>query len=359
MYFHRNYIWPAIISRMQSVHAKPTMNFWSKLPKPFFIQAPMEDVTDTVFRQMLAKTARPDVFFTEFTNVDGMLSEGKQHVIHRLRFSESERPIVAQLWGGEPENYYQAAKYVREQGFDGIDINMGCPQKDVIKKGLCAALIENHSKAREIIEATIAGAQEAYGDYPRLPVSVKTRIGIKKPCTEEWVSFLLTFDIAALIIHGRTVKEMSLVPAHWEEIGKAVEIRNKLEKSTLIVGNGDITSKPHGVDMATQYGVDGVMIGRGILHDPWVFSDNSLRSAQADNVEPIYTAVERISTYLNHIQLHEETWGSYKHFERLKKYMKMYVRGFTGSSELRMNIAAAKNIHELQITLKDALADIA
>jgi tRNA-dihydrouridine synthase len=307
-------------------------NFWKELPKPIFVQAPMEDVTDTVFRQMLLRSGRPDVFFTEFTNVDGMFSEGRDLVMQRLKFSKGETPIVAQIWGSKPENFYNAAKYIKEQGFDGVDLNMGCPQKDVIKKGLCAALIDNRDLATKIIRATQDGA----GD---VPVSVKTRIGIKEICTEDWLGFLMGFDLAALIIHGRTVKEMSTVPAHWDEIGKAVKIKTVSSSGSrpIIIGNGDVKSREDGMEKIEKYGIDGVMIGRGILENPWVFNMEAKERSK----------VERINMYAEHVLLHQETWGNTKHFDRLKKYMKMYIRDFAGSSELRAEIVECRDAESL------------
>ena len=312
-----------------------TQNFWKNLSKPIFVQAPMEDVTDTVFRQMIARYGRPDVFFTEFTNVDGMFSEGAEIVRQRLKYSEIERPLVAQIWGSKPDNFYKAATYIKELGFDGIDLNMGCPQKDVLKKGLCAGLIDNHDLAEHIIEATRDGAGG-------LPISVKTRIGLKDIRTEEWLGFLLGFNLAALTIHGRTAREMSDVPAHWDEIAKAVALRAELKKDTVLIGNGDVKSRQDGLEKIELFGVDGVMIGRGLLENPWVFSEDNAHQ----DVELI-SREERLDTYADHVRLHAETWGATKHFERLKKYMKMYVRGFNGSSEIRTEIVACRNTDEL------------
>lgn len=303
----------------------------------------MEDVTDTVFRQIIARVGKPDIFFTEFTNVDGMFSEGREKVLHRLKFSKIERPIIAQIWGSQPENYYRAARYIKEKGFDGIDINMGCPQKDIIKKGLCAALIEHHELAARIIGATKDGAGG-------LPVSVKTRIGIKKISTEVWISFLLTQGLDALIIHGRTVKEMSDVPAHWDEIGKAVELRTEyqskfgFDKVPVLIGNGDVKNRADGLKKIQEYGVDGVMIGRGIFENPRVFASTQLTQQ-----------LSSLRLYLAHVQLHHSTWGDTKHFDRLKKYAKMYVKNFSGSSELRATLVASKSIQELSMILRHNL----
>lgn len=201
-------------------------NFWQEIPKPFYILAPMEDVTDTVFRQTIAHCNPPDVYFTEFVNVGGLAFEQKnpelgQIVSHRLA-KMNEKPLVAQIWGITPDDYYQSAKKIVELSFDGIDINMGCPVKNVIKQGACSALIKNPNLASEIIKATQEGSQNL------IPLSVKTRIGFDKIETENWTSFLLEQGIQALTIHGRTVKEESKVPCHWDEIGKVVNLNNQI-----------------------------------------------------------------------------------------------------------------------------------
>jgi tRNA-dihydrouridine synthase len=202
-------------------------NFWKKIKSqtsnvPFFVLAPMEDVTDTVFRQIVQKANQgmPQILFTEFTNCDGICSVGKARVIHRLRYTEVEKPLVAQIWGKTPQNYYETAKLCLEMGFDGVDINFGCPEKNVIKQGCCSAMIKTPHLAQEIIEATKSGVDN------QIPVSVKTRIGFSKIQTEEWIPFLLEQNLPALTIHGRTVAGSEL-PANWEEIQKTVNLRNQ------------------------------------------------------------------------------------------------------------------------------------
>ncbi len=303
-------------------------NFWEKLDKPFLVQAPMEQVTDMVVRQMLLKAGAPDVFFTEFTNVDGICSKGSEHVAKRLLYGSEQRPIVAQIWGLNPENFKKSAEILVEMGFDGIDINMGCPDRDVIKKGCCAALIDDPIRAKEIIDATKEGAKS-------LPVSVKTRIGIRSIKTEEWVSFLLEQNLPALTIHGRTVSEMSKVPAHWDEIGKAVKIRDEMKKDTLIIGNGDILSREQAIDMHEKYGVDGIMIGRGIFYNFWVFNKNM-------NPENI-TVSQRLSYLEEHIKLFEKIWGNKKDFNISKKFYKVYISGFDNASEIREQLMKFNN----------------
>jgi len=210
-------------------------SFWQSLPHPFTVLAPMEGVTDVVFRQIISQIGRPDVFFTEFTNCDGLMSKGRRRVEDALLFSENEQPVVAQIWGLRPENYYKTAQYCREKGFAGIDINMGCPVDTVIKKGACSALIKNHSLAKEIIDATKEGAED-------LPVSVKTRIGFDSISLTDWVGFLLQQDLAALTLHFRTVRELSKVPAHWDCLPEIMKLRQELAPKTLIIGNGDVGS---------------------------------------------------------------------------------------------------------------------
>src|SRR6266404_5513217 len=232
------------------------MSFLDELSRPFFVLAPMDDVTDTVFRQIINDCAKPDLYFTEFVNVDGLQSAGREHLLHKLKFTPKEQPIIAQLWGLNPENFYKTTKELIEMGFDGVDLNMGCPVKTVIKNGACAALINNRELAGEIIGATKAAAVGA------LPVSVKTRVGFTT-VDMSWIEFLLSKILNMLSIHGRTAKELSKVPANWDLIGQAVELRNSLSPSTLIVGNGDVMDRQQAESLAEKYRLDGAMkIGR-------------------------------------------------------------------------------------------------
>ncbi len=304
--------------------------FWKNLKKPFLVLAPMEDVTDFVFREIVAETAPPDVFFTEFTNVAGLMSEGREVVAQRLEFSEKQRPIVAQIWGSRPENYREAAEYVRELGFDGVDINMGCPQRNVVKNKAGAALIKEPEIAARIIQATKEGAG-------KLPVSVKTRLGFKEIKTEEWSSFLLKQNIAVLTMHARTQKQMSKGSADWEEIGKVVKMRDEIAPKTLIIGNGDVASYSEAVERAETYEVDGVMIGRGIFSDPWVFEKR----------EKDHTKKDRLELLLKHTKLFEKTWKDKKNFSIMKKFFKIYVREFDGASELRNKLMSAENYKDV------------
>lgn len=314
------------------------MNFWNKLPKPFFILAPMDGVTDTVFRQIVASQGKPDVFFTEFVPVEAILSKkGHKAIEQPLRYSENERPIVAQIWGSNPEYFYKSAQIIKKLGFDGIDINMGCPDKSAVKKGACAALIKNPKLAKEIIHSTIKGAGG-------LPVSVKTRIGFSSMDTENWVRELLQTPISALILHLRTVVELSKVPAHWDEISKAVRIRDELKSKALIVGNGDIESLEEAREKCKLYGIDSAMIGRGIFNNVRLFNDT-------DNRE--LTSQQKIELLVKHLRLFKKIWGENRHFELMKKFVKCYVNNYRGAFDDRERLMRTKKLDELILVAKE------
>ncbi len=305
-------------------------NFWSALPQPFYVLAPMENVTDTVFRQIITSVGKPDVFVTEFTHVDAILHNAS---MGRLDYTEEERPIVAQIWGTDPKSFFEAAKVVKQLKFDGVDINMGCPVRDIIKQGGCSALIGQEKLVAEIIAATKEGASE-------LPVSVKTRIGRKKIETEEWLGFLLEQDIAALTVHGRTAAEMSKVPAHWDEIAKAVALRNaKKGCQTLVIGNGDVKSLTEARLRIQETQVDGVMIGRGIFENIGVFVEKNL------------TVQERKDLLIKHMELFESTWGVHKHFQIIKKFVKAYINGYDGAAHEREKLMQANSLSEIRAML--------
>lgn len=325
------------------------MNFWLKLRIPILILAPMDDVTDTVFRQIIAGLAPPDVYFTEFTNCDGLMSKGREILLKKFQFSPIERPIVAQIWGINPETFYRTAQLIQKLGFDGIDINMGCPERNIVKHGACGALINNPQLAKQLIDATRKGA-------PNLPISVKTRIGVDVIKTEEWLSFLLKQNLAALIIHGRTVKEQSQVPAHWDEIAKAVNLRDTLTAQseagsaaspthfkTLIIGNGDVLSYKEALAKVKKYNLDGIMIGRGIFANPWVFKKGLLHQP---------TSQEKLTLLLKHAQLFDQTWGKTKNFALLKKFFKIYASGFDGAADLRAKLMEINSLSEVQLLIK-------
>lgn len=309
--------------------------FWVKFKKPFFILAPMADVTDSAFRQIVLSCGKPDIFFTEFVSCDGLCSEkGKPKLMPHLAFKENERPIVAQFFGANPENFYKCAQLAVELGFDGIDINMGCPAGKIVKHDSGAGLIRNSGLAKEIIKETKRGA----GD---LPVSVKTRIGYNKIITGEWISHLTEAEPAAIIIHCRTMKEMSKVPAHWDEIDKAAILCKKA--GIPIIGNGDIASYAEGVEKSKQYGLDGIMVGRGIFSNPWFFDP----SIDPDTKTP----AERIKLLKKHLKLFNELWGKEKHFDVMKKFFKIYISGWDGAKELRVRLMTAKTKEEVIMVL--------
>lgn len=319
-------------------------NFWKELEKPFFCLAPLDDVSDVVFREVVTKTYKPDVLFTEFTNVDGLQSMGREALLPRLKFTKVQKPIVAQIWGLNPANFTKTAEELVEMGFDGIDLNMGCPEKTVTKNGACSALINNPILAAEIIKATKEGTQG------KIPVSVKTRIGFSEIQTEEWITFLLKQNIDVLTVHGRTRKEMSKVPAHWDEIGKAVEIRDKLGVDTLIIGNGDVINYEDGIKKVGKYGVDGIMIGRGIFKDLWAFSP--------EEKKPQYDLPRMLDLLLYHARLFDEVFGTSKNFNILKKFFKIYVSGFEGASDLRIQLMETKSLEDVENVVKAYLRDL-
>lgn len=303
------------------------------LPKPFFVLAPMDDVTDTVFRQIIADCARPGLFFTEFVNVDGLQSPGRPRLLKKIKFTDKEQPIIAQIWGKDPENYYKTAQELAEMGFSGIDINMGCPIKTVINNGSCSALINNRDLAVEIIKATQAGAAG------RVPVSVKTRLGFGQ-VDLSWHELLLKQNLSMLTIHGRTTKQLSKPPADWDHIGKIRELRDKIAPQTLIIGNGDVTSRQQAIELAEKYQLDGIMIGRGVFHDPFVFATESPWAS--------FTKEQRVALFTKHVKLFAETWKAQdRPVVTLNKFCKIYIQGFDGAKELREKLMEAKSTDEL------------
>lgn len=310
-------------------------NFWQKLPKPIMVLAPMADVTDAAFRRVIAKYSRhkrangtlggPDVMWTEFVSADGLMlapEEGKKKLLADLAFTKEERPIVAQLFSHEPKHMEGAARLCRELGFDGIDINMGCPDRSIEKQKAGAALMKEPARARELILAAKGGAGG-------LPVSVKTRIGYNKDELETWLPELLAAEPAVIIVHARTRKEMSKVPARWERVAHAVEIRNERGSRTLILGNGDLVSIDDAHAKVEAAGADGAMLGRAIFGNPWLFhSEHSFSNV------PI---AERLRVMVEHSKLFAELLP-HKNFAIMKKHYKAYVHGFESSKELRMRL---------------------
>ncbi len=305
------------------------MNIYRSFEKPIISLAPMEEVTDTVFRQIVASIQRPDIFYTEFVNVDGVNSQGRDRVMQRLEYEKSEKPIIAQLWGINPDNYFYVSKFVKDLGFDGVDINMGCSVKKVISKyNGSGMIIADRGYVKEIIDSVKEGADG-------LPISVKTRLGWDD-YDLEWIKFLLEQDLDVLTIHCRTAIGFRAKKIMWNRILPCVDLRDKMEKKTLIFGNGEIQSINQAKEYAEKFKTDGVMIGRAAIANPWVFKSN-------EGV-PIKDSYEM---FIKHIQLFKEKWGSKKDFNILKKFVKSYVSGFVGSHEIRADLMKAESIDEL------------
>jgi tRNA-dihydrouridine synthase len=296
----------------------------------------MEAVTDVVFRHVVAKAGRPDVFFTEFTNSASFCSpKGIHSTRGRLAFTEDEHPMVAQIWGSKPENFREMAFGLKELGFKGIDINMGCPDKSVVKSGGGSGLIRTPDLAAEIIAAT----KEA-----GLPVSVKTRLGdVKADEWRDWLTHILKQDVVNLTIHLRTRKEMSKVDAHFELIPEIKKLRDEIAPQTLLTINGDIRDRQHGLELAEQYDVDGIMIGRGIFANPYAFTAG---------YQPTRNEI------LELLQYHLDLFDKYneelepRKFDPLKRFFKIYVREIPGAAELREKLMHTKSTDEVRELLK-------
>jgi nifR3 family TIM-barrel protein len=322
--------------------------FWAKLKPPIMVMAPMANVTDAAFRRMFVECGKPDVFWTEFVSVEGLLSKGRDRLLPDLWYSREEHPIVAQIFGCKPEQFEAVGTLIRELGFDGIDINMGCPDRGVEKSGGGASLIKKPEVAKQLIGAL----KKTAGD---LPISVKTRIGYNQDQLNEWVPALLEEGIAALTMHLRTRNEMSDVPAHWDLAPKIVALRDKYSPETLLLGNGDVDSLEDARAKVDATGLDGVMVGRGVFGNPWFFSGKT-PSTQ-----------ERLDRLVKHTELFEELYKSnqpekisealpnsrIKNFEVMKKHYKSYTTGFDDAKELRIKLMEANNAAEVRATVEE------
>jgi tRNA-dihydrouridine synthase len=313
---------------------------WNQLPKPFFILAPMEAVTDVVFRHVVTKAARPDLYFTEFTNATGWQHAGDKAIGGRLVKTDDETGIIAQLWGSDPLAMEQLSVHCAELGYDGIDLNMGCPDSSAVKAGGGAGMIRTPELAYEMIAAAKKSG---------LPVSVKTRLGYSRVDEwEAWLRGLLDQDIVALTIHLRTKKEMSKVPAHFELIPAIKKLRDAVAPETLLVINGDIRDRQHGQELADAHGVDGIMIGRGIFANPFAFADTSLMTEQGTEL--------RKQQLLSLLQIHLDLYDTYSEvtkrpYETLKRFFKIYIRDFDGASDLRDKLMHTKSTDEVRAIL--------
>jgi len=341
-------------------------NFWKELAqqkKPFFCVAPMADVTDVAFRQLIVKYGKPDVMWTEFVSANGLMAGGRDALLLDLRYAEGERPIVAQLFSADPDHMEGAAKLCAELGFDGIDINMGCPDKTIEKQGSGAGMIKTPEVAQGVIAAAKRGIKASGKD---IPLSVKTRVGYNSVAIEGWIGFLLEQDIAALTVHARTRKDLSKVPARWEYLKEVVSLRDKIAPQTVIIGNGDVISLVDGRKKARESGVDGVMVGRALFGNPWFFDEVKEVIAMIPKKQPLWirktflrhffdtkrgvaqsakapiAPPERLRVMVEHTKLFEELLmhnpvGA-KSFAIMKKHFKAYCTGFQGAKELRVRL---------------------
>lgn len=310
-------------------------NFWRDLPRPFFVLAPMEDVTDVVFRQVVSQAGRPDVFFTEFTNSDSYCHpEGMKSVRGRLIFTEDEQPMVAHIWGDNPEYFRQMSIGMAELGFKGIDINMGCPVPNVATRGKGSGLILRPDVAAELIQAAKAGG---------LPVSVKTRLGFTElEEMHDWLTHILKQDIANLSIHLRTRKEMSQADAHWELIPEIKKLRDSIAPNTLLTINGDIPDRRKGLELAEKYGIDGVMIGRGIFKNPFAFEKEPKDHSTTEYLDLLRLQLDLQDQYAEELP---------RSITGLHRFFKIYVKGFPGAGELRNQLMNTKSTDEVRALL--------
>jgi len=317
-------------------------SFWTRLPKPFFVLAPMADVTDAAYRKLIASKGKPHVTWTEFVSADGLyytrekkgIPDEENPLMRDLQFTEGERPIVAQLFSSKPETMSYAAKLCKELGFDGIDINMGCPDKSIEKQGCGAAMIKNPEKAREIIAAARTAG---------LPVSVKTRIGYNTENIDEWIGMLLQENLPALTVHLRTRKEMSNVPAHWDLMPRVVTLRDRIAPQTRIIGNGDVVDLKDAEEKVRMGGCDAAMIGRGIFGNPWVFAGRSIEDT---------TPAERLAALIEFAYAFEAMQPA-KSFHLVRKHVKAFATGFEGAAELRAKLMETSSASLMEDVLSE------
>ncbi len=349
------------------------MAIWQELPKPFFVLAPMEAVTDHVFRRVVNSASPADLYFSEFTNATGWVHAGEKAVAGRLTIHPDEKyPLIAQIWCSEPEDIAKLAEYCKQLGYRGIDLNMGCPAKTAVKNSGGSAMIKQPELAAEIIAAAKTAG---------LPVSVKTRLGYSK--LEEWqgwLGHLLKQDIAALTVHLRTKKEMSKVPAHWELMPEIKKLRDEIAPQTILLGNGDVMDRAHGEELIAQSGIDGVMIGRGVFHNPFAFKKTVVQHSKKELLKLLKLHLDLFETNQTHrtVRHPSEGWdpeieldsrlrendGSIKNtendtgrqptkpYQTLKRFFKIYVRDFPGSHDLRNQLMESNSIAEARDILQ-------
>lgn len=331
-----------LLTRLFSKKSRPVSNFWAEIrrsnPGGLFVLAPMADVTDNPFRRILSEIGPPTVYWNEFVAADGLAHPvARTHLEKMLHFEKNQRPIVAQIFSSRPDSCRRAAMICTKHGFNAIDINMGCPQRNILKQTCGAELckLENRELVRNIIIATREGSGS-------MPVSVKTRIGYNQ-IDLSWIEFLLQLHLPLLTVHLRTKKEMSKVPAHWELMTQIREMRDRISPETVLIGNGDVNSREQGKQLITEYGIDGVMVGRGLFSDPWFFSTDDEKGK---------TIQERIDLAIRHTQYYVDEYTEQgilvKNFNLMKKFYKVYINGFPGAKELRVELMSAENSHDVQ-----------
>lgn len=320
-------------------------NIWQDLKnkgRPIRILAPMEDVTDHPFRLLISSLAPPDLFFTEFMSVEGYDSlDGRSRVARRLVKNDQDSPIIAQIWGLDEGAFYRTAQDLSKMGFDGIDLNLGCPIKKIIKKGACSGMIGSSDKVRSIIDSIRSGA-------PHLPISIKTRIGIDDYSLSDWISFLPTLDIDAVTLHLRTQKQLSIGPAHWEYMSEIVSTMKKINPNLIIIGNGDIYSVKHLDNLALENGMDGGMIGRAVFLNPFIFSSNPERWQS-------FSGTERLKILIKHVDLYDQVYSNSQGsggWNRLKRFFKIYINDFAGAAEIRSELMKTNNTDDFKRLLK-------
>jgi len=324
-------------------------SFWTALERPFFVLAPMADVTDPAYRAVISSYGNPDVMWTEFVSADGLyhtremkgMKDDENPLLRDLLFGKGEHPIVAQIFSSKPEMIRYASKLAAELGFDGVDINMGCPDKAIERQGCGAGMI----KRPELVPAIVAAAREGAKDAgrPDMGVSVKTRIGYNTEEIDTWIRAVLTTKPDALTVHLRTRKEMSKVPAHWELMPTVVALRDEVSPETRILGNGDVVDLADAKQKATESGVDGIMLGRAIFGTPWLFTGKT-DATPAERLLALSALAEEFSKM-----------RPAKSFHLLKKHVKAFVTGYGGAADLRTKLMDAKDVEELQAHIKEAL----
>jgi nifR3 family TIM-barrel protein len=317
-------------------------DFWKKLKKPIMVQAPMSGVTDQAFRLMLVKYGSPDVFWTEFICASALFSpKAQKYCFDVLKFSKKERPIVAQIFGANLKELEKASQIVAGLGFDGIDINMGCPDRNVEKQGAGSALIKNPEQAVKVIRAVKKGAHSAGSGQADLPVSVKTRLGYSENEIKKWIPIILKENVSAITVHFRSAKQAYAPPARWELAKELIELRNKYAPETLLIGNGDVQSLKHALQLVKETGLDGIMIGRAVLGNPWFFSDKNPSLKQ------------KLKAIIEHAGL----LGPEKHWDTIKKHFHAYCKNFVGAKELREQLMKTKNASQAKEAVKNFIKD--